>query len=296
MKNCDQMPSIKSSFPPCALLFLSGILTFDGKKQRKGKKVPPETYNDEPAPNVDKNSGCQHKYLKVWLIIVINFNWKLSSNLKCRTSMCTLCGWRYFHHFHNFLTCLWCRRCWYTLGFMSQLSLLSQLQLIQHLDEERQHEALSNKHKATHRRERWRSVFILLVFFMRLVLPRWRLQIRLRQTSPKPAQEKTSCVCVKCECVAERFRDNKSSRCCGSLHVNKHHHLMKARRRKCFPQNENSNTLYIPLSRRMSAAANVPLNTAPPQQVLRQKELGSLSCKGLLFCCFAMRCKTHGGD
>lgn len=40
------------------------------------------------------------------------------------------------------------------------------------------------------------------------------------------------------ERLAERFRDNKSSRCGGSLHVNKHHRLMKARRRKCFPRDE----------------------------------------------------------
>lgn len=66
MKNSDQMPSIKSSFPPCALVFLSGILTFDGKKQRKGKKVPPETYKNRPAPNVGKNSGWQHTRMSIF--------------------------------------------------------------------------------------------------------------------------------------------------------------------------------------------------------------------------------------
>lgn len=90
------------------------------------------------------------------------------------------------------------------------------------------------------------------------------------------------------ERLAERFRDNKSSRCCGSLHVNKHHRLMKARRRKCFPRNENSDTLYIPLSRRMSAAANAPLNTAPPQQVLRQRS--SALCWVKAYCFVVLRC------
>lgn len=89
------------------------------------------------------------------------------------------------------------------------------------------------------------------------------------------------------ERLAERFRDNKLSRCCGSLHVNKHHRLMQARRRKCFPRNENSDTLYIPLSRRMSAAAKAPLNTAPQRQVLRQRS--SALCRVKAYCFVVLR-------
>lgn len=63
MKNSDQMPSIKSSFPPCALVFLRGILTFDGKKQRKGKKKKRHlrliTMNQHQM--LAKNSGWQHR-------------------------------------------------------------------------------------------------------------------------------------------------------------------------------------------------------------------------------------------